>query len=349
MEDPGPCFFLEKIPGEMRNRIYDYALLGEDGEMTLRSSDIITPLRSREGGEQESTAMSEVRMLEEHVDATERVLRKQQFIIDAKKKRAMELDGDHQRLCQKLRAKVEKPRQLKTLRKEISNLESEAEQMLTDIQVTKRRARAIRTDNLLGSREGESPVFRDMQKLFALSRTCKQIRNECSKLVYELNKVKFIVGTQEGRTEKARQEILHKHLQYILDRQLKLGELRMGLVIDFGVIPRIRGVPFFAFRPFTRQYQDRLRKLKKASSSMEIHFQTEETSQQQQQQQQLLRKDVSWKLALDSPESVVAQLDAQLAAERQWLRQEDVDDAKELLVRVFWPLWAFRIFFKASV
>ncbi|KAF7195197.1 hypothetical protein HII31_03403 [Pseudocercospora fuligena] len=336
MENLEPCFFLEKIPGEMRNRIYDYALLGENGEMTLRSSDMIAPLRLLGEGEQESKTMFELQMLEEHLDATDLAFRKQQSIIAEKKKRATELEDDLHRLRRTVRARGEKTRELERLREEIPSLENGAEQMSTSIEVAKRNIRAIRTDQLLGSRQGESPVFRDMQKLFALSRTCKQIRAECFKLVYEFNKVKFVVGTEEGRTKSNQQDIVHKHLRYISERQLKLAELKMGLIIDFGVIERGPGAALYQLYWTVREYQDRLRKLRKASPSMAIHFQTEEASQQQAG----LKKNVSWSILLDTPESVLAQFDARLAAERQWLHQPDVESAKEVLIKIFWPLWA---------
>ncbi|KAF7198421.1 hypothetical protein HII31_00160 [Pseudocercospora fuligena] len=35
-------------------------------------------------------------------------------------------------------------------------------------------------------------VFRDISNVLALTRTCKQIHNECSTLAYELNRIKFV-------------------------------------------------------------------------------------------------------------------------------------------------------------
>ncbi|KXT18662.1 hypothetical protein AC579_2680 [Pseudocercospora musae] len=332
-----PCFFLHKIPGEMRNRIYDYALLGKNGAMTLRSSGMIVSSRRRGGDGQESKAMTELQVLEEFIDATEPILKEEQSIIDRKKQRVKELEVGLQRLLRTVRAKVSKSRELGQLTDEISALEDEVDEMSTKIQTAKRDARVIRTDYLLGSREGESPVFRDMQNLFALSRTCKQIREECSGLVYEFNKVKFMVDTETHRTKNGRRQVLHKQLQYILKRQLELAELKTGLIIDFGFVPgATTTVAFFDFNLTIQEYQGRLRNLKKASPSMEIHFQVSVASQQHP----CLEKVVSWELMLDTPESVVAQYDAQLAAERQWLHQPDVEYAKGVLVKIFWPLWA---------
>ncbi|EME79259.1 uncharacterized protein MYCFIDRAFT_79637 [Pseudocercospora fijiensis CIRAD86] len=310
MQNSEPCFFLEKIPGEMRNRIYDYALSGENGEMTLHSSDMIAPLRRFRGGKQESKVMHELRLLEQYVDATEPVVEEQQSSIDQKEGCVVVLESELQRLRRAGRAQTDESRGLGELGEEIPNLENEVDQMLTYIRVAKRGSRVIRSDYLLRSKEGEAPVFRDMQNLFSLSRTCKQIREECSGLVYEFNKVKFIVGTEENRTEDDRKEVLDKHFEYILERQLKLGELKMGLIIDFGFVPRLGAAPgLFRFNATIREYQSHLRKLRKACPLMEIHFFTDQGSQQLG-----VEKHVAWKIVLDGPESVVAQFDAQLAA-----------------------------------
>ncbi|KAF7195218.1 hypothetical protein HII31_03424 [Pseudocercospora fuligena] len=266
----GTCYFLDKIPGELRNRIYEYALVGQDGEAVLKYC-ILVPSQS---------AVT--------------------------------------------KGKSREPRR--------KHLEQEIFSGMLGIEPAKPdsffRGSPFAVE---GGRIGkEREAFTDENNIFALSRTCKQIHEECSGLVYEYNKVKFVAMPFSNEPS--------MQLKHIAARQAESGELQEGVIIDAGEFDCTHAST--EIDSYIVANQESLRKLRKSCKSLALHFHITDMVLPPEYRTQ--RDQVVCKLVIDSPESVVAQVDAMLVAEPQRLNARSFRFVKTRLIKTFWPLWAVR-------
>ncbi|KAF7195221.1 hypothetical protein HII31_03427 [Pseudocercospora fuligena] len=331
------CLFLERIPSEIRNRIYEYALTGDDGEATLQFCVLIPkpPTLTREQRRDKETA--KLARLERHNETLSQLyteLRSARTDAEEQKVRIKELEEDLREMDWDLWYKTDKMRALDRMRIGLANLEGDVSRMYSRIAVEQRDR-----ENLLYPEEmpthpkdpcsvytEEENVrkatlsFRDIDNMFALSRTCRQIYQECSALVYEYNEIKFVSRNAVERSS-CNDEFLDQDLKHIVQQHTKNSKLRNGVVIDLGSFESLPGS--HTFNAHIRKNQESLRKLQKSCKSLTLQYRSQ---------------GVAFKLLLNRPESVLTQVDDTMA--RRSLGWADVRSMKERLLTLFRPAWA---------
>ncbi|EME79258.1 uncharacterized protein MYCFIDRAFT_199077 [Pseudocercospora fijiensis CIRAD86] len=349
-----PCLFLDKIPGEIRNRIYEFALVGEDGEAVLKYC-ILNPTSPAFTEEEHQEAKREkLRAITHSVQIATRQLEGNRAELEV-------IDWRIETLEETLEAYTEESvtrsdatydlRSLRSRRSDAGRAMSRLRSSIADDERLKQRILSgeVRVEPELprlnaheiplavddGQIKQKREAFRDENNIFALARTCKQIHEECSGLVYEYNKIKFV--TMPFSSRKSSTDLQLKH---IVARQSESGELQQGLIIDVG---EVRETADRELELFIDANQHSLRTLRKSSKSLALHFQLQDV-RWNQHQSRLYHEPVVCRLSIDSPESVVSQVDALLAAESQRLHAERLAFIKTKLVKTFWPLWAVRNF-----